>query len=188
MTDAAEGRDPALERYRDYLRLLARLQLSPRLRAKLDPSDMVQEALLKAHQALPGFRWHGEAELVAWLRRILANTLADTVRRYTAGARDVGLERSLEANVEQSSARLEALLAAEQTSPSERAIREEQLLRLAEGLARLPEDQRRAVELKHLQGESLEGLSRELGRSVTAVAGLLRRGLDRLREWLAQEE
>jgi RNA polymerase sigma-70 factor (ECF subfamily) len=188
MSEEAEGRGPALERYRDYLRLLAGLQLSPRLRAKLDPSDVAQEALLKAHQALGGFRHGGEAELAAWLRRILANTLTDAVRRFAAGARDVDLERSLEAGVERSSARLEALLSDGRSSPSERAIHEEQLLRLAGALARLPEDQRRAVEMKHLQGLSLEEVGREMGRSVTAVAGLLRRGLDKLREWLAEGE
>src|SRR5262249_16278407 len=188
MSAEAEGQAPVLGRYRDYLRLLARLQLSPRLRAKLDPSDVVQEALLKAHQALSEFRWRSEAELVAWLRRILPNTLTDAVRRFAAGARDVDLERSLEAGVERSSARLEALLADERSSPSAQAVREEQLLRLAEGLARLPEDQRRAVERKHLQGESLEAIALEMGRGVTAVAGLLRRGLDKLREWLAEGE
>jgi RNA polymerase sigma-70 factor (ECF subfamily) len=186
MREEAADQVPDLERYWDYLRLLARLELSPRLRAKLDPSDVVQETLLKAHQALGEFHWRSEAELVAWLRRILANTLTDAVRRYAAGARDVDMERSLEAGVERSSARLEALLADERSSPGEQAARAEQLLRLAEGLARLPEDQRHAVELKHLHGESLEDIGREMGRSVTAVAGLLRRGLDKLRDWLAE--
>jgi RNA polymerase sigma-70 factor (ECF subfamily) len=188
MSEEAEGQGANLERYREYLRLLARIELSPRLQAKLDPSDLVQETLLKAHQARGEFHWRSEAELVAWLRRILANTLTDAVRRYAAGARDVNLEQSLEAGVEQSSARLEALLADESSSPSEQAVRAEQLLRLAEGLARLPEDQQRAVELKHLHGESLEAIGQEMGRSVTAVAGLLRRGLDKLREWLTEGE
>src|SRR5271166_1844331 len=131
MSEEAEGQGPDLERYRDYLRLLAGLQLSPRLRAKLDPSDVVQDALLKAHQALGEFRYGREAELRAWLRRILANTLTDAFRRFAAGARDVEMERSLQGGVESSSARLEALLADERSSPSDDLIREEQLLRLA---------------------------------------------------------
>jgi len=176
---------PDLGRYRAYLRLLAGLELDPRLRAKLDPSDVAQEALLKAQKALGTFEPRGEAELAAWLRKVLVNTLIDAARRYAGAGRDVGLERSLEASVEGSASRLEGWLAAEHSSPPEKAERQEQLERLAEGLAALPEDQRRAVELKHLRGWSLEEIGRDMGRSVTAVAGLLRRGLDGLRGRMA---
>src|SRR5947208_16326893 len=100
-----------LERYRDYLRLLARVGLDAPLRGKLDPSDIVQETLLRAHERRDQFRGNTEAERVAWLRQILAMQLIDAVRRFTAGARDVGPARSLEAAVEQSSARPEHLLA-----------------------------------------------------------------------------
>jgi RNA polymerase sigma-70 factor (ECF subfamily) len=183
MASQQAGRRP-LEEYRDYLRLLARLQLDSCLQAKLDPSDVVQETLLKAHQALDQFRGGNDAEMAAWLRAILTNTLADCLRRYQTGARNVVQERSLHAALEESSSRLESWLAAEQSSPDQRAMRQEQLLRLAKALAELPKDQRRAVELRHLKGCKVAEVAREMERSKEAVAKLLVRGTARLRSLL----
>src|SRR5262245_11415311 len=154
-----------LDRYREYLRLLARLQLDPRLRGKVDPSDVAQQTLLRAYEGLAEFRWQGEAQLAGWLRKILANVLAGMARRFATAARDVALERSLESSLDSSSLKLEALLAADQSSPSENAVRQEDLLRLAEALARLPEEQRTAVELKHFHGLPVAVISEEMGRS-----------------------
>ncbi len=169
-----------LERFRDYLLLLARMQLGDRLQAKLDPSDIVQETLLEAHQKQAQFRGATDAELAAWLRQMLTYGVADAVRTFGRAKRDAGLERSLE----ESSARLEAWLAAEQSSPSERAQREEEMLQLADALAQLPADQRRAVELKHLEGCTVADIAKRLDKSTTAVGGLLRRGMTRLRKLL----
>jgi RNA polymerase sigma-70 factor (ECF subfamily) len=182
--ETADARDRPLESYRAYLRLLARLELGARLRAKLDASDVVQQAILQAHERRDQFRGRTEAEWLAWLRAILANALAAAARRFETRSREVGRERSLEADLERSSSRLECLLAADQTSPSERAVRGEELLRLAATLARLPEDQRVVVELHHLKGLTIADVALQTGRTRPAVVGLLYRGLNKLRELL----
>lgn len=178
----------SLETYRDYLRLLVRLQLGPRLRAKLDGSDVVQQTILHAHQARAEFRGRTEGEWLAWLRVILANVLAANARRFDTKGRDLARERSLEAELERSSSRMELLLEADQTSPSERVVRGEELLRLAGALAGLPEDQRRVVELHYLKGLSVAEAAEQLGRTRPAAVGLLFRGLKKLRVLLREQE
>jgi RNA polymerase sigma-70 factor (ECF subfamily) len=176
-----------LEQYRNYLYLLARLKLGPQVRGKLDASDVVQEALLQAHKNAGQFRGHTEAERVAWLRRILATTLAGALRKFATRARDLANERSLQAALDESSARLEQWLALDQSSPSQRASRTEQLVLLADALLQLPEEQRQAVELHHLQGYSVAEVAEHLGKSKAAIAGLLFRGLKQLRGILQEE-
>jgi RNA polymerase sigma-70 factor (ECF subfamily) len=178
--------EQALERFRDYLCLLARMRLDPRLRPKMDPSDVVQQTLLEAHQAIGQFRGHTVAEQAAWLRQILARNLANAVRDMGRAKRDVGRERSLDAALDESSSRLEAWLAAEGSSPSQKADRSEQVLRLAEALATLPAGQREVVVLRHCQGCSLAEIAGRIGRTPAAVAGLLHRGLKELRTRLAE--
>jgi RNA polymerase sigma-70 factor, ECF subfamily len=174
----------SVEDYRNYLLLVVRLEMSPRLRAKVDASDVVQQAILHAYERRAQFRGATEGEWQAWLRAILANALAAVVRRYGAQARDPSRERSLEAELERSSSRLDGLLAADLTSPSERAVRGEDLLRLAHALAQLPDDQRRVVELHYLEGLAVADVAEQIGRTRPAAVGLLFRGLKRLRELL----
>lgn len=180
--DGGQGRP--LEHFREYLRLLARLQLDPRLRAWLDPSDLVQQTLLKAHKNQEQFRGRDDAERAAWLRVILSHELADALRKFDR--RQGNRHRSLELSLEQSSVRLDALLASDQVTPEAPALRHEQLLQLAEALARLPDDQRMAVELHHLQGYSVTAAAEVMGRTPASVASLLYRGLKALRILLGE--
>jgi RNA polymerase sigma-70 factor (ECF subfamily) len=143
----ASDQGRGLESFRDYLRLLARLQLSNHLAGKIDLSGVVQQTLLEAHQA--GDRLPADAAAqAAWLRRALANNLTDEIRKLGSRGRERTAEQSLEQALEASSARLEAWLAREESRPGRRMARQEQLVRLAEALRELPEEQRRAIELR----------------------------------------
>src|SRR6266542_1785627 len=181
MSQAGESSGWALDQFREYLRLLARMQLGTRLQAQMDASDVVQQTLLEAQQHLDQFRGGSAPELAAWLRRILARNLADAARAAGRAKRDVARERSLEAALDESASRLEGWLQAEQSSPSQQAERKEQAVLLAEALAQLPGPQREAVVLRHLEGWPLADIARHFDRSQPAVVGLLQRGLKNLR-------
>jgi RNA polymerase sigma-70 factor (ECF subfamily) len=176
------------ERYRPLLRLQARqLQLTPRFERRFDSSDLVQETLLRAHRARGQFRGQGEAELLAWLHEILLHVAADEVRKATAQKRDVALEQSLEALAVDSSARWEKYLADRAPSPAARAERHEELLRLAEAVERLPNDQRDAVILRDVMGLPLVEVAARMRRGERSVAGLLHRGHESLRQMVADK-
>ena len=184
----APGYTADLQRWRDYLSVLARAQVDPRLRGRIDLSGVVQQTLLEAHRERRRFEAEHPAQEAAWLRRILAHNLADALRKLATGKRDLTRERSLEAALDQSSARLAAWLAADQSSPSQQAQRYEQGLRLAAALETLPEAQREALVLQHWHGWTLAQIAAHLGRSRAAVAGLLKRGLQQLRRQLQETE
>jgi RNA polymerase sigma-70 factor (ECF subfamily) len=177
-----------LERFRDYLRTLARLHLDRRLQGKLDASDVVQQTLLEAHRDLGQFRGQSDGELAAWLRKLLANNLATLVRDFGREKRDVGRERSLEAAIDESSCRLEAWLACDDSSPSQRASRNEHLLALAEALAALPDAHQEVVTLRYLHAWPVTDIARHIGRTPAAVAGMLHRALKDLRGRLAEQD
>ncbi len=179
---AAQGQ--LLEQYRNYLTLLARVQLGRRLQSKADASDLVQETFLKAYRDFAEFRGTTEAELVAWLQKILAFNLANVMRHYGARRRDVRLERELAAELDESSRVLDRGLVATQSSPSERAARREQAVLLADALARLPKPYREVIILRHLEGLSFPQVAVRMERSVDSVKNLWARALGRLRHLL----
>ena len=180
------GSEP-FQQYRSYLYLLARSHIGPRHRARIDPSDVVQQTLLDAHRKGSQFRGSTDSERLAWLKQILANNLADAVRGLARAKRDINRERPLAANVDDSFTRAEGWLAAVQSSPSQQAVRSEELLSLADALTNLPVPQREAIVLHHLQGLPLAEVGKQLEKSPAAVAGLLHRGLKRLKELMSGE-
>jgi RNA polymerase sigma-70 factor, ECF subfamily len=185
MTDSVKLGEQ-LPEFRDYLCVLAQAQISPRLQAKLDASDLVQQTLLEAHRDLNQFRGTTRGEMAAWLRQILARNLANAVRHLERDKRDVGREESLEQRLEESSIRLEEWLADAGLSPGDQVMHEEMLLRLSSALLGLPPAQREAIELRHLQGWTLQAIAEHLNRTPGAVAGLLHRGLAELRILLSE--
>jgi len=177
-----EAIDDRLAGHCNYLRLLARIQLDPRLQGRIDPSDVVQQTLLEAVANKDQFRGQTEGEYQAWLRRILARNLADVVRAFRRGCRDLNREQGLADALDRSSLRLEAWLADAGPSPSEQAQRHERALRLANALEQLPERQREALVCKYWHGWTVAQIGWHLACSAEAVAGLLKRGLQTLRE------
>src|SRR5262245_4185488 len=132
-----------LERYRNYLNVLARVQIGRRLQRKVEEADLVQETFLEAHRGFDRFRGTTEAELVHWLRQILAMRIAMLVRHYFGTQRrNAELERELADELDQSSRLLCGGLVASGTSPSQGAVRREQAVILADALSRLPDDYR----------------------------------------------
>jgi RNA polymerase sigma-70 factor, ECF subfamily len=175
-----------LERYRPLLRLQARsLQIGARLRRRFDESDVVQETLVRAQRGVRHFCGGTEAELVAWLQRILANTLKDLMRRATADKQDVRREEEIAAAVGQTSNRLEQFAAARGDTPSQALRREELVVRVAAAVERLDADQREAIILREMQGLPVKEVADRMRKTEKAVAGLLLRGRKRLRELLA---
>ena len=171
-----------LERYRDYLRLLARLHIVRRLQSRADASDIVPDTFLEANLHFDGFRGTTEQQLLKWLREILATRLAGLVRRYyQTQQRDPRLERDLSAELDRSSQALDRALVSGQVSPSDVAARREQAVMLADALQQLPEDYREVIILHHLQDLTFCDVAQRMERSPEAVRKLWMRALAKLR-------
>ena len=178
-----------LELYRNYLRLLARLQVGRRLRGKADPSDLVQEAFLAAQRNFEQFRGNTEGELVDWLRQILASKLVDLARRYLGTRRrDVRLERQLAEDVDSSAEVLDKALAQAESSPSEAAVHRERAVLLADAIKSLPADYGEVIILRHLEGLPLSEVAQRMDRTIDSVKKLWVRGIAKLRGILAVQD
>jgi RNA polymerase sigma-70 factor (ECF subfamily) len=173
-----------LERYRNFLRFMARSLAGPEKRAPADLSDLVQETFLKAHREFRSFVGSGEPEVVAWLRKILTRSLADQAKYDQRQRRDVRQQSSLEAMLDRSSLSLQRALAAPISSPSNRAVRQEDAVTLANALARLPVDYREVFVLRNIEHVPFDAIAARMGRSPGAVRKLWARAMATLRTML----
>ncbi len=174
-----------LERYRNYLTLLARVQIGRRIQAKVDVADVLQDVSLEVHRRIGGFRGGSEGEFLAWLRQILGGVLANQLRRYLgAKRRDVRLERDLGEDLDRSSRAMASPLAAAGSSPSAQASRREQAVLLADAINGLPTDYREVIILRQLEGLSFPEVAERMGRTQDSVKNLWARALAKLRRGL----
>jgi len=169
----------ALERFRPVLVTIAEAMISPAYRGNIEASDLVQQTLLEAHASAEVLDPLSEGPFFGWLRKALQNNMLDAVKHLNTQKHDIS-RRLRESELEESFARLEQVLAGDGTSPSQRASRNEQIATMLSSLQELPDKQRMAVIMKHLQGLSLEEVAASLDLSESATAGLLHRGRQNL--------
>jgi RNA polymerase sigma-70 factor (ECF subfamily) len=177
LQEARQGSKEALgqllDSCRQYLLLVANQGLYAPLQAKVGPSDLVQDTFLKAHRQFETFAGTTEAELLAWLRRILLNNVANATRSFlgTAG-------RDLDREVEEKSG--SERMAAAGDTPSARLVGQEQDEALERAIDKLPENYRQVIRWQLDEGLSYEEMGRRLGRSPEAVRKLSNRAVERL--------
>lgn len=188
MTSFIQSNTNSFESFRPYLHLFAGMMLDKRLQGKVDLSGVVQLTLLEAWQNEPSISTQSEAQRASWLRKALTNNLLDEVAKFRTEGRNFEKEIPLSTVLEESSLRIQAILAREESSVSQCLSRDEQLQRLAYALAQLRPDQARAVELHFLLGCTLAETGEIMNRSEQSVVGLVFRGIKKLRElFLAAE-
>jgi RNA polymerase sigma-70 factor (ECF subfamily) len=176
-------------RYQPYLLILARGQLGRHLRGKCDASDLVQQTLLEAFRDFTQFQGQREAELLAWLRRMLAHNLYNETRRFATQARAAEREISLDqirAGLDQSSLMLAQQVPGAGPTPVQDAVRREQSVQVALALARLPEDYQNVLILRVFEDLSAEEVATRMNRTAGAVRMLQMRALAALKEALKE--
>jgi RNA polymerase sigma-70 factor (ECF subfamily) len=181
---AREGQSEALNEllkaHRNYLRVLAASCLHREMRGKADPSDVVQEALIKVHGNFHQFRGTTEAEWMTWLRTILVRHLTDIQKGFRRQRRTVARERSLESLAEQSSAMLRNFVPAAGPSPSQEAQRREAAALVADAIAELEPEDREVVILRNLHELDWNEIGERTGRSPGAARMLWARAMQRV--------
>ena len=136
------------ERLRAYLRVRAEAQLDRQLQVKVSPSDVVQETLLEAHRGIARFEGTTRAELVVWVQGILNHRVQTAYRRYRGtGKRDLGREISVDHHDD--SPRHHFFVGSSGSSPSGKAIVNEEQRRLEQALKELSPSHEQVIRLRN---------------------------------------
>ncbi len=169
-----------LDTHRGQLRALAEKELNQNLAARVDASDVVQQTFLSACKKVSDFQGVSEQEFVAWIYQIHRHNILDIQREHLGvEKRNARKERQTDFN--------KVPATRDQSSPSQRVIKDEQSQSLTELIEKLPVEQKQAVHLRHLEGKTLDEIATAMNRSPQAVASLIKRGLENLRNQSAQE-
>jgi RNA polymerase sigma-70 factor (ECF subfamily) len=183
-----EALDALLARHRDRLRRMVEIRLDTRLQARLDASDVVQEAYVEVAQRLDEYLRDPKLPLFLWLRLVVGERLLKLHRHHLGTQmRDAGREVSLfrGALPAASSAALAAQLLGKHTSPTQAVVRAERLLRLQEALNTLDPVDREILSLRHFEALTAAEAAEVLGITESAAAKRYFRALKRLKEILA---
>jgi RNA polymerase sigma-70 factor (ECF subfamily) len=164
-----------LQTCRAYLLTVARKELPGQLQGKGGASDLVQETFLEAQRDFAQFKGDSEEELLAWLRKLLLNNIANFARSFRTIKRSVDREVSLDA-----APLLRDDLAAR--VDGQETLENDQVEVVERALLLLPEDHRQVILLRHREDCSFEEIARRMQRSENAVRKLWARALERLRE------
>lgn len=168
-----------LESFRSYLCAVAEREIDPRWRARLAASDLVQQTLIEAAQALPNADLHDPRDIARWLRRILANNMCDHVRQLTAARRDIGREVTTG-----KSAMLRLIPVEPSEGPESQAMTREELEALDHAIGRLPAMHQQVILWRHRENRSFAEIAQDLGISENAAQKRWSRAIDALREQL----
>lgn len=168
-----------LEPLRGFLRMLAIRQLDARLSGRIDASDIVHETYLTALASLEQFRGSQRPEFLAWLRTVHEHVVQNLAREHiVTKKRSINRERHL------TDSQFPQLAALIESTPSGHMMQAEVILQLIHLLDTLPGDQREAIRLRYFEARSLDAIANQMQRSLPSVAGLLKRGLQSLRNQL----
>jgi RNA polymerase sigma-70 factor, ECF subfamily len=169
-----------LGEFRGQLLAAAERALDPRLQSRLDASDVVQQTCLSVFRQLNEFVGDEPAQFAAWLKQVhernIQNAIRDAVHvrkrsvshEEPLGNRDVHAHR--------------------QSSPSQQFSRQEEAGRLSQVLAGLPADERQVLELRYLEGLTLQQVSDHVGLTKEAVIWRMQKGMQRVRSQLSPRE